>query len=292
MLGSKLNLVNTIQRTVSVKMSSQAKEPTFFLGSGEKITKPEWLRRIAESPARVVCVGENHEDKSAHSLQLDILKVVRNQKEKTLALSLEFYDRESQTVMNEYVRGLIPLDTFLSDSRPPANHSDYQTLIDFCRDEGLDVISANCPRRYTRLVGRNGRSFLDKVAGTSAEQLLPPLPYSGPSEAYRNKFISIMEAMGNTNPSVPTSMLDAQALWDATMAHSIAEGLSRAGRILHITGYFHIQHRLGTVEHLEQYAPGIDVLTVVILPAEDMSGLNQEQVNIGDLIALTDIDAL
>lgn len=273
-------------------MSSEVKETTFFRGSGEKITKAEFLRRIGESPARVVCVGENHEDQLAHSLQLDILKEMEKRKDRTMALSLEFYDRESQTVLNEYLRGLVPLDTFLADSKPPANHSDYQTLIDFCKDEEMEVIAANCPRRYTRLVGRNGRSFLEKIAGTKAEQLLPPLPYSGASDAYRTTFISIMEKMGNTNPTVPTNMLDAQSLWDATMAHSIAQGLARAERIVHITGYFHIQHRLGTVEHLAQYAPGVDVLTVVILPAEDTSSLNQEQINIGDLVALTDLDAL
>ncbi len=41
-----------------------------------------------------------------------------------------------------------------------------------------------------------------------------------------------------------------------------------------------------------RYAPGVDILTVVILPSEEMDSLNDEQVNIGDLVALTDIDSL
>ena len=73
------------------------------------------------------------------------------------------------------------------------------------------------------MVSRNGKEFLNELATTPASSLLPPLPYSGASEAYTQNFIQIMEKMGNTNPNVPTKMLDAQSLWDATMAHSLAE---------------------------------------------------------------------
>merc|ERR1711915_407085 len=102
------------------------------------------------------------------------------------------------------------------------------------------------------------------------------------------------EQMGNTNPNVPTSMLDAQALWDASMAHSLVTGLRQEGveRIVHVTGYFHIQHRLGALEHIEHYAPGTEVLTVVILPSENLDKLSGDQINIGDFVALTDIGDL
>lgn len=51
------------------------------------------------------------------------------------------------------------------------------------------------------------------------------MPYEGASHRYREKFIATMRAMGNENPNVPTNMLDAQALWDATMADSLAKAL-------------------------------------------------------------------
>merc|ERR1719397_1241767 len=83
-------------------------------------------------------------------------------------------------------------------------------------------------------------------------------------------------------------MLDAQSLWDATMAHSIAGALHRREKLVHVTGYFHVQHGLGTVEHLHRYSPGVETLTVVILPSEELHQLNPEQLNIGQLVALTD----
>jgi len=274
------------------KMNTNSDLTSFFLGSGQRLEKSEFLDRIRHSNAKVICVGENHDDAAAHKLELDILKVTKTESS-NLALSLEFYDRESQTVLNEYLKGIIPIETFLTDGKAPGNHTDYQSLIDFCKEGNLEVIAANCPRRYTRLVGKHGKDFLNQLKNTTAANLLPPLPYSGASTAYKDNFVAIMEKMGNTNPNVPTSMLDAQSLWDATMAHSIAEGLVRGfDKIVHITGYFHIQHRLGTVEHIERYAPGTDILTVVILPSEQLDSLNEEQLNIGDLIALTDINAL
>ena len=268
----------------------------YFVGStGEKLERSSFLRRITESEASIICVGENHEDAEAQALELEVLRGVHaGHPDKRLALSLEFYDRESQAVLDEYLGGLVNLETFLSDSRPPANHEVYQPLIDHCKSCGLGVIASNCPRRYTRMVSRGGRSALDALQGTQAgRSLLPPLPYRAASQAYKDNFIAIMKAMGNENPNVPTSMLDAQALWDATMADSLAKACAKGlDKIIHITGYFHIQYGLGTMEHLSHALPDTKVLTVVILPSENLDRLDESLRNIGDLVALTDINAL
>jgi len=296
MILSRVRSVNLLLKQPLIsqlgpRMASTVKDPKFFLSGGQCIQKAEFFEKIAQSTAKVIYIGENHEDAAAHCLELEILESLKGSDLQT-ALSLEFYDRESQTVLNEYLKDHVNLETFLSDSKPPANYLDYQPLIDFCKKEGWEVVAANCPRRYTRMVGKFGRDYLQQLDGSPAADLLPPLPYQGASEAYRNNFISIMQKMGNTNPNIPTTMLDAQSLWDATMAHSIVQGLDRNQRIVHVTGYFHIQHKLGTVEHVERYAPNCEILTVVILPAEDLDNLNSEQINIGDLVVLTDIESL
>lgn len=272
------------------------RQPAFFLGSGQPISKQDFLQKLSETTADVICLGENHADRTAHALELEILALLHGAGA-SLALSLEFYQREAQIVLDEYLAGLVPLDTFLADSRPPANHTDYQGLLDYCKTAGLPAIAANCPRRYTRAVAKHGKDFLlakvdVAVAGGQASRLLPPLPYASASAAYRNKFLAVMGRMGNSGANVATNMLDAQSLWDATMAHSIATGLQKVNRILHITGHFHIQHRLGTVEHLKVYCPHAQVLTVAILPSDDTVRLAEEHLNVADLVVLTDVDAL
>lgn len=302
MLRAGLKLIRSVRTTGPIALNCAAmttsgavtlRDPTFFLGSGQSIDKSEFIQRIKDSSARVICIGENHGDSAAHGLELDILQhIAQSKDEHKVALSLEFYDRESQTVINEYLQGLATLDTFLGDSRPPANYIDYQPLLDHCAEFGFPVIASNCPRRYTRMVSKSGRASLEQLTDSKALELLPPLPYNGASKAYKDNFISIMEKMGNTNPTVPTSMLDAQSLWDATMAHSIVMGLDKVEKIIHVTGYFHVQYGLGTLEHLQIYKPGLDVLTVIVLPSEELDSLNEEQRNIGDLVVLTDINSL
>jgi uncharacterized iron-regulated protein len=63
------------------------------------------------------------EDQTAQEIELDIFEALRQ--EKRSALSLEFYDREAQTVMNEYVHGFCSLQTFLEDARPPGDLTPY-----------------------------------------------------------------------------------------------------------------------------------------------------------------------
>ena len=41
--------------------------------------------------------------------------------------------------------------------------------------------------------------------------------------------------------------------------------------------YFHIQYKLDTVEPLMRLRPGTEIVTVVILPAEDTKEMSEEQ---------------
>ena len=67
-------------------------------------------------------------------------------------------------------------------------------------------------------------------------------------------------------------LLDAQSLWDATMAHSISEFLVQHpdALVLHMVGGFHVARGTGTPEHLEAYRPGTSRLIVMLRPVEDI----------------------
>jgi len=286
---------------LGAKMCSAVKDmgPHYYTGSGEILSKSTFLDSLsadvreksnqAAGPT-VVLVGENHSDPSAHSIELDVLKCL-HRGSNNLALSLEFYDREAQCVLDEYTTGFVDKETFLSDSRPPGNLADYQPLIDFCAGSRISVVAANCPRRYTRMVSKHGRQALESalVSNPGASRLLPPMPYKAASDAYREKFVAIMSEMGNEFESVATKMADAQSLWDATMAHSISKALSSHPLVLHIAGHFHVCHGLGISEHLSGYAPpGTSTLSVVVLPEDDPTKFNEGHKNAADYVILTD----
>ena len=245
----------------------------------------------------VVFIGENHEDPTAHEHQLDILKVLSDFKP---SLSLEFYERDVQPILNEYMTDCIDYDTFLQDSRPPNNHQDYRPLIDFCKEKNLPVLAANCARRYTRIVGRNGRAKLEEMAGCDPEyyrMALPPLPYQEASEKYCNKFKEIMGIVASDKEeSRILRMLDSQTLWDASMAHTIAKSWEKCDLTVQVCGYFHCQHFLGIGEHLPKYYDSnkYESMTIVVFP-EDPQELNfdpEEHTNIADVLVMSDISRM
>ena len=84
-------------------------------------------------------------------------------------------------------------------------------------------------------------------------------------------------------------MLQAQALWDATMGYTIAQHLTRHpdALVLHVTGSFHVSQDTGTPEMLRHYRPGTRSLVIVVRPTASPSTFTDEYRGIGDFVVLT-----
>jgi len=86
-------------------------------------------------------------------------------------------------------------------------------------------------------------------------------------------------------------MIYSQALWDATMAYSIAESLKKNKNelIVHLNGGFHTENRLGTVEHLLKYRPNTKVLVVTMRYEDDFKTFDKaKHTDLGDFVILTE----
>ena len=87
------------------------------------------------------------------------------------------------------------------------------------------------------------------------------------------------------------SMLDAQSLWDATMAWSIAEHMTRTpgAKVAHFVGGFHVESGTGTPEHLIQYRPGTRMLIISVQSVDDPTAFDaEEHTGLGDFVVLGD----
>jgi len=205
-------------------------------------------------------------------------------------LSLEFFERDVQLPLNEYLADRILESSFRTDSRPwPRYETDYRPLIEFSKAHQLPVIAANAPRRYVTLVTRRGRDALNLLS-QEAIALLPPLPYGKASPTYRDQWIAtiseVMEQEG-MKCGVPVAhaaappgshqnmgnQLDAQVLWDASMANSIARYLEEEPNalVLHMVGGFHVERGTGTPEQLLAYHPDARYLIVSLRPVADVA---------------------
>lgn len=276
-----------------------------FTGAGDPASIDDIIAEMGRH--QVVFIGETHDDPTGHMLEAELLERAyeaygvqgaNHGQPRPVALSLEFFERDVQPILDEYLAGLITEKSFRSDSRPwPRYETDYRPLIEFAKEHGLSVIAANAPRRYVTRVGMHGRESVNDLS-PEARRNLAPLPYGQPSEAYRRQWIQaiaeVMEQEGmKCGLPVPApeegedtvqarapvgthagmgNQLHAQVLWDATMAYAISQVLAARpdALVLHMVGGFHVARGTGTPEHLESYRPGTSLMIVLLRPVKDI----------------------
>lgn len=260
--------------------------------------------------ADVLFVGETHNDPTAHLLEAELLRRAddrftqgSSKQKRLIALSLEMFERDVQTIVNEYLAGLITERHFLLSSRPWNNYeTDYRPLVEYAREHSLSVIAANAPARYVSRVSTGGPDSLLELS-KEAKTWLPPLPFAPASDAYAAKFNSFMgggaasaspqpsTATAHANPHGTFHLLDAQNLRDASMAYAIAEYLKtrRDALVVEVNGTFHSEERLGVPEQLKRYNPKSRVVVVTIVPDEAFPAFDAGRLGkLGDFVIITD----
>ena len=219
----------------------------------------------AARSADVLILGELHDDSTAHAVELAVLQAALAG-DRPVVLSLEMIETDAQTVLDEYLAGLIRERDFLAASRPWGNYeTDYRPLVEAARLGGAPVVAANAPGRYVSLLSRRGGVAVLDSLSASARATMPPT-VAPPSQALASKFTALMGGMSHgAGPSVE-GMLAAQNLRDATMAWRVSDALraTPGALVVHVNGSFHSAERLGVPEHLARYAPQARVVVVTM----------------------------
>jgi uncharacterized iron-regulated protein len=266
-----------------------------YRADGQSATLADIVKAMADSDAALL--GETHDDPVAHYLEAELLRLAYESQaaKRPLVLSLEMFERDVQTVLDEYLASLITETHFLRSSRPWDNYQgDYRPMIEYAKEHKFPVIAANAPRRYVNRVTRLGMASLDALS-PQAKAWLPPLPYADASPAYVEKFRNLMGQMPSAAPATPSSTpgpaLASQSLWDASMAHAISEQLKQRkdALVIHVNGKFHSEERMGIPDHLSRYRPNTRTLIVTMVVAPSYPELDvKSQTKLGDFVIFTD----
>lgn len=235
--------------------------------SGKNLTSAQLASKLQKYD--VVFFGEYHDQSEIHQYELELLEAMYKAKGEKLALSMEMFEADNQSKLNNFLADTLSEENFLAASRPWPNYrTDYAPLVNFAKEKKMPVIAANVPRFLAAHVAKNNAS----TEGVEAQyqQWLPKHTYA-PEGAYKDKFYAQM-----SSPAAPMKMppqrlaavYAAQCLKDDKMAESIAAfaDAHQNMQILHINGCFHSDAHLGTAQKLEALRPELKV--AVITPLE------------------------
>jgi uncharacterized iron-regulated protein len=219
----------------------------------------------------VVLFGEHHDHALIHWLQLKAAEALG---EKTsIILGGEIFETDNQLIINEYLAGLVPDRRFEAEAKLWPNYkTDYRPLLQLAKNLDAPFIATNVPRRYAGIVSQYGLDTLQTL-GQDAEALMAPLPilFSMETPGYP-EMVEMMHGGGMGANFDPQNFVKAQALKDATMAHSILENLEESKVFIHVNGDYHSADFGGIYWHLRQAQPSLKILSVKIAYFGDEDG--------------------
>ena len=228
----------------------------------------------------VVFFGEWHDHPGNHLAEMALFRAV-HQRSPKLALSLEMFERDVQPVLDDYMAGRIGEEALQRRGRAWGNYAEsYRPLVEYAKENALAVIAAEAPTRVVRCVGQEGPEFLSHLRAEQRNWAAAELHLDG--GAYRDKFFRFLDEDNGHGEGTATDMTGAptasalrsfaaQVTRDDTMAESIFLYLQKhpGQKVMHITGAFHVESFLGTVERLKLRAPRLKIAVVAPVEAGD-----------------------
>ncbi len=222
------------------------------------------------SKSRVIYVGETHTDYGHHILQLQIIQALhtknKQNSKRNLAIGMEMFPRSAQPVLDDYIAGKIGTEReFLKRSDYFSvwgfDYRLYRGIINFARQQRIPIVGLNLERHITRQVFRSGHT--DIIYAYDRENIARELDLDAAGFSERLRVVHAAHAahVAPDHGKKPgfAGFLQAQALWDETMAESISIYL-RANPdrdMVVITGSGHVYKDSAIPLRVERRMPGI-----------------------------------
>lgn len=263
--------------------SSAQNKPSYLIydQNGKKASYKDIIN--SSQKAEVLLFGEYHDNSVAHWLELEITKDLFGKI--VLVLGAEMLEADNQKQVNQYLNGEINQKKLDSTARLWPNYkTDYKPLVDFAKENKIDFIATNIPRRFASLVFKNGFEALDKLSNEEKSWMAPlPFKYDAALPGY-SKMIQEMGGHGGEN------LPKAQASKDATMAHFINKNRKENSLFIHYNGSYHSDNFEGINWYLKQENPTIKIVTIATVSQNDISKLEPEYFGKANFIIVIDED--
>jgi uncharacterized iron-regulated protein len=241
--------------------------------TGEQLSLKELSEKLAAFD--VIFFGEVHDDSLIHELEWDILPIFFEDVD-SLAIGMEMFERDVQSVVDAYLKSEIPEDEFIETSRAWNNYnSDYRPIVEFAKSHNIPIIATNVPRRYASTLAQEGVDSLYNVPEEEHQYFAEELNVF--QDEYKDRFMETItmhmkaETFTKEMREKYQNYYAAQCLKDDTMAESIANFLSEYPEttVLHYNGMFHSDAHLGIVQKLAIRKPDLEIAVIAPILIED-----------------------
>jgi uncharacterized iron-regulated protein len=220
-IGMIIFIVLSIHPTMNTECSSGTVD-VFRIRDGKIISLDELQEDLKK--ARIIIIGELHNEKTHHDFQLQIIKALHG-KRIPIAIGLEMFEAANQKNLDGWVIGKLSQQEFLEV------YYDYwgfpwplyRDIFLYARDNKLPMVGLNVSRNITKKIAQNGFSSLTK------EELkaLPPDITCDITPAYREFIKKAYREHGFVNEKLFIQFCEAQMVWDSAMAWNIMKYLKQ-----------------------------------------------------------------
>lgn len=232
--------------------------------------------------AKVIYLGETHNNIEDHQAQLRIIKGLYQQNPK-IAIAMEMFQRPYQIILDRYIAGEISEAQLIEQTEYQQRWGfpweNYAEVLRFAQANKLPVLALNTPTEITRKVARQGLESL-----TNAEQKLIPNSAEidlNPPE-YREMLLKIYQQHhhgGKSNSSDFEKFFLAQVLWDETMADAIANFIKSNPdhQVVVLAGEGHIIYNYGIPSRVQRRLPNLNLIQQSVIFKSKNEELIQNQ---------------
>jgi len=241
----------------------------YHLPTGIKITAEQMNAAITD--ARIIYVGETHDNPAAHRLELQVLKAVAARYPEQVSLGLEMFNPSQQEVLDRWVAGELDEKSFLKEvnwfSSWKMDFAYYAEILHFARETQIPVIGLNATREMVKQIGRNSLDELD-------DDLRQQLPEFNLDDTYQNAMVEAIYADHSQGKAMLDGFQRIQTLWDETMAENIVKTLkdkSPKHHMVVMAGGNHVRFGYGIPRRVYRRLPTSYVLVgsrEIIVPEE------------------------
>jgi uncharacterized iron-regulated protein len=220
--------------------------------------------------ARVILFGERHGSAEDHVAQRTIIQAL-HEAGVPLAIGMEMFRRDAQPSLDRWIAGALDASAFRAvydEHWDPQLYEKYEEILLYAKQERIPLVGLNIGRDLVTQVSRSGFGSL-----TGGQRRDLGVDSCDVSERYAD-ILRRVTGGKELGPGAFNNFCEAQIVWDAAMARTIAEYLRAEPQrtMFVICGTFHAW-RHGIPGRLADFA---EVPVKIVLPSGDDSVLRYD----------------